>query len=172
MRLKPACHLIFGVLISLAHVARASAEDGCHKFAWPLLKERAAFAAIDKKTVAAGDTLTTAPAEAFVLALRPGEQASFTLPPERKPKAASWFGGSVHFGPAGKAGLYQIALSDEAWVDVVQDGRYARSVGHSGRGDCPGLRKAVRFELSAAPFVVQVSGAEVDRIAMIVEPVE
>lgn len=153
-------------------VATAHAEDGCDKFAWPLAKERAAFAATDKPTVKAGDALTTLPARAFVLALQPGGQATFTLPPERKPKTPTWYGGSVSLPASGKAGLYQVTLSDEAWVDVVQEGRYARSVGHSGRSDCPGLRKTVRFELSAAPFVVQVSGAEVDTVAMAVGAVE
>jgi hypothetical protein len=34
----------------------------------------------------------------------------------------------------------------------------ARSVGSTGRGDCPGLRKSVRLDLTASPFVLQISG--------------
>ncbi len=68
-----------------------------------------------------------------------------------------------------KAGVYQVSLSDEAWIDVVQDGRYARSVGSTGRSDCPGLRKSVRFELSASPFVVQISGVSSASIALTID---
>jgi hypothetical protein len=59
-----------------------------------------------------------------------------------------------------------VTLSEEAWIDVVQDGRYARSVGSSRRSDCPGLRKSVRFQLGAAPFVLQLSGADSDSVAV------
>jgi hypothetical protein len=80
------------------------------------------------------------------------------LPPEREPKTQCWFGGALRLPALEKAGSYQVTLSEEAWIDIVQDGRYARSIGSTGRSDCTGLRKSVRFELSAAPFVVQLSG--------------
>ncbi|MGH6683020.1 MAG: substrate-binding domain-containing protein [Pseudolabrys sp.] len=35
-----------------------------------------------------------------------------------------------------------------------------------------GLRKSVRLELGAAPFVLQISGAEADTISVAVSPVE
>jgi hypothetical protein len=59
-----------------------------------------------------------------------------------------------------------VTLSEEAWIDVVQDDRYARSVGSTSRGDCPGLRKSVRLDLGAAPFVLQISGVTSDSIAV------
>ena len=152
----------------LLPLGAAQAQDGCDKFAWPLTHERTLFAATNKVAVKAGDTLPALPSAAVTLQLRPGNEVKFAMPPERKPKAEKWSGGTLHFPALAKPGIYQVTLSDEAWVDVVQDGRYARSVGHSGRGDCPGLRKAVRFELTAAPFVVQVSGAEVDTVAIAV----
>ena len=33
------------------------------------------------------------------------------------------------FPRSDKPGIYQVTLSEEAWIDVVQDDRYARSVG-------------------------------------------
>ena len=57
-----------------------------------------------------------------------------------------------------KPGIYQVKLSGEAWLDDVQDGRYARSVGSTGRCDSPGLRKCVRLDLGVTPFVLQFSG--------------
>jgi hypothetical protein len=73
----------------------AAADDGCEKFAWSLARERAAFAAADKTTIAAGETLAALPAGALVIRLQPGAQASFEMPPERKPRTEQWHGGMV-----------------------------------------------------------------------------
>jgi len=62
-------------------------------------------------------------------------------------------------------------LSGEAWLDVIQDSHYARSVGSSGRGDCPGLRKSVRFEVTATPMLLQISGVSGEAISVVVGPV-
>jgi len=56
-----------------------------------------------------------------------------------------------------------VTLSDEAWVDAVQD---VRSVGSTRRSDCAGLRKSVRLDLGIAPFVLQISGVASDLIAV------
>ncbi len=53
----------------------------------------------------------------------------------------------------------QVTLSDDAWIDVVQDGKETRSASHVGLHGCPDLRKSVRFELKAAPAKVQIRGA-------------
>jgi hypothetical protein len=58
-------------------------------------------------------------------------------------------------------------VSDEAWIDIIQDGRFTRAVGSSSRSDCPGVRKSVRFELITSPVVVQVSGVKADTISII-----
>ena len=50
-------------------------------------------------------------------------------------------------------------------------GLYAHSVGSTGRSDCSGVRKSVRFELTAAPFVLQLSGVTSDNIALTIAPV-
>jgi hypothetical protein len=156
----------------LALLSPAAAEDGCGKFAWPLARERALFAAPDKPVLRAGDSVGGIPKTAFVLHLQPAAQASFALPPERRPKAERWSGGMLRFSAPDKAGIYQVTSSEEAWIDVVQDGRYARSVGSSGRSDCPGLRKSVRFELTAAPFVVQISGMTSESVVIAIGPRE
>jgi hypothetical protein len=157
--------LFIAALMSLLVPANA-AEDGCDKFAWPLARERTLLAAADKPAVQAGRTLAAIPKGAFVLNLQPGADAVFAMPPERKPKSERWFGGAIHFPGLDKPGIYQVTLSEEAWIDVVQDDRYARSVGSTGRSDCPGLRKSVRLDLGAAPFVLQISGVTADTIAV------
>lgn len=171
MRRTRLTHAIALSILALCPTAApAIAEDGCDKFAWPLARERTLLIAASKASVEAGDTLAAPPTEAVTLRLRPSAEAVFALPPERKPKAEKWSGGLIRLPAPDKSGIYQITLSDEAWIDVVQDGRYARSVGNTGRSDCPGVRKSVRFELSVAPFVVQVSGATANAIAVAISP--
>ncbi|KRR10743.1 hypothetical protein [Bradyrhizobium valentinum] len=149
----------------------AAADDGCEKFAWPLARDRAAFAAADKTTISAGETLAALPAGALVIRLQPGPQASFAMPPERKPRLEQWHGGLVRLPALPKPGIYQITLSDDAWIDVIQNGRYARSVGSTGRSDCPGVRKSVRLDLDASSVVLQVSSVAADTIAMTIAAV-
>jgi hypothetical protein len=130
----------------IALLTAAAAEDGCRKFAWPLAREQALFAAADKASVTAGATLAAIPKAAFIVHLQPGAQAVFAIPPERQPRSERWFGGTIRFPALDKPGIYQVPLSDEVWIDVVQDAPYARSVGSTGRSDCPGLRKSVRLD--------------------------
>ena len=164
--------LSFLAAVLIASPGPASAEDGCEKFAWSLARERAAFAAADKATITAGETLAALPSGALVIRLQPGPQASFAMPPERKPRTEPWHGGMVRLPALPKSGIYQISLSDDAWIDVIQNGRYARSVGSTGRSDCPGVRKSVRLDLDAAPVVLQVSGVAADTIAVTIGPVQ
>jgi hypothetical protein len=130
------------------------------------------FAASDKASISAGDSLLAIPKAAFTLRLLPASAASFALAPERKPRSDQWFGGIIRLPALNQGGIYQVTLSDEAWIDVVQDGRYARSVGSTGRSDCPGLRKSVRLELRPASFIVQLSAAATDAIIIAITPAE
>src|ERR1700688_1527094 len=116
--------IALALLTLFALLSPALADDGCDKFAWPLARERALFAAPDKPDVKAGETLPAIPKTAFTLRLQPGTEASFAMPPERKPRVETWFGGAVRFPGLEHPGIYQVMLSEEAWIDVVQDGRY------------------------------------------------
>jgi hypothetical protein len=40
----------------------------------------------------------------------------------------------------------------------------------TGAPGCAGVRKSVKFELSAAPFIVQISGAAKKSIALVLTP--
>ena len=156
----------------IASFGPVAAEDGCEKFAWSLARERAAFASPDKTTATAGETLTSLPAGALLIRLQPGAQASFEMPPERKPRTEQWHGGMVRLPAPPKPGIYQITLSEDAWIDVIQNGRYARSVGSTGRSDCPGVRKSVRLDLDASAIVLQLSGVAPEAVAVAFGPVQ
>jgi hypothetical protein len=162
---------IFAPLLGAAILCagQASAQDlsGCEKFAWPLARERAWFAAPNKQLVAPGTTLDKLPNAAITVTLEPTSRAKFALQPERV-ASADKYGGTVGFPAPDRAGIYQVTASEDAWIDVVQDGQFAKSVGSTGRRDCPGLRKSLRFDLRQAPFVVQVSGVAAETITLAV----
>jgi hypothetical protein len=144
------------MLVLMLPAKAADGEGGCEKFAWPLARERAWFASPEISSISVGDHPTTVPKDAFGVRLQPASRSVFAILPERKPKTQAWFGGSIWFPVLGDGGIYQVTLSEDAWIDIVQDGRLARSVGHSGRKDCPGLRKSTspvpeNFDLRSCP---------------------
>jgi hypothetical protein len=159
--------IAFSLVALVMFVLSAGAAEndaGCDMFAWSLARERAWFANTDKVSISAGDKLAFVPTRAMSIKLLPGNNILFALPPERKPRSERWFGGAIWFAAVSKPGIYQVTLSEDAWVDVIQNNRYARSVGSSGRRDCAGLRKSIRLELEMAPFVLQISGVESDKV--------
>jgi len=132
----------------------AAAGTGCDAFKWPVAREQALFA--EAPAAQPGASLTVGQAVDFSLAAV--DTIGFEVPPEHAP-AAGTFGAtaSVTVPPEGEL---QFSLSDEAWIDVVQNGRAVRSSAFSGVKGCPGIRKSVRFKLSAGPATVQFSGAK------------
>ena len=149
-------------------VARADEPQGCDTFRWPIERERAALDASAVPQAAPGETRAVS-AGAFALALAPTAAASLPKVPERTPKPGT-FAGAVAFA-APRAGTYQVNLSGAAWIDLIQGDVARKPSAFAGAGGCPGLRKVVRFDLDAGPFVLQVSGAAEDQLRLIVEPV-
>jgi hypothetical protein len=149
-----------------------AAENGCQKFAWSVANEQAWFGAPDKLIISAGETLAAIPKAAFTVKLQPAGEATFVLPPERKARLERWFGGMLQLPAVAREGIYQVTMSDEAWVDIVQEGQYARSVGSTGRSDCPGIRKSVRLELAPSPFILQLSAVATPLIVIAIAQVE
>jgi hypothetical protein len=152
-----AIFLIALLLLGAAPAWAAEEPSGCDKFKWPIDRERAALTAADRAKLASGSELTTLPSTGITLALTAPADAKLPTPPERAPK---------------EAGLYTISLSAGAWVDVVQDGHFLKPKAFSGATDCDGIRKTMKYELSASPFVLQVSGIKEDSISIAILPTE
>jgi hypothetical protein len=164
------------LLIALLWLGTApawSAEEpsGCDKFKWNIEHERAALTAPDRVKLASGGELAAVPSTGMTLALRPPADARLPTPPERAPKEGT-FAGFASFKNAPKAGLYTISLSAGGWVDVMQDGHFLKPKGFSGATDCDGIRKTMKYELSASPFVLQVTGTREDSISIAILPSE
>lgn len=147
--------------------ARAEEPQGCDKFRWPIKRERGALAAATVPDAAPGEARTVS-TSAFSLALAPVATAALPRAPERAPKPGTFAAAITIAAP--RAGTVQVNLSDAAWIDVIQGEGARKPVAFSGAEGCAGLRKAVRFDLDAGAFVLQVSGAARDRLRLIVEP--
>jgi hypothetical protein len=152
----------------------AAAEDAaCGKFKWPLTTEKSWFdAATDLKAYASGAAVDELADGALTVATRPMAEIAFALPPEGKPKPDKTQGALLSFAKVAKAGQYQVTLSDEAWIDIVQGGAYRPSGEFSGVHGCPGLRKSVRFEFADAPLTLQLSSAAAPVIKVAIRKID
>ncbi|HEY7843974.1 MAG TPA: hypothetical protein VID30_09865 [Bradyrhizobium sp.] len=157
------------LLLSTAPVWAAEEPSGCDKFKWPIEHERAALTAADRARLASGSEVTAMPSGGMILTLVAPTEAKLPTPPERAPKDGT-FAGFASFKTAPKAGVYTISLSAGAWVDVVQDGHSLKPKAFSGATDCDGIRKTMKYELSASPFVLQVSGSRDASISVAILP--
>jgi hypothetical protein len=163
--------LLFALLLLGAPAYAADEPSGCDKFKWNIEHERAALTAPDRIKLASGGELNALPSTGVTLALVPPGEAKLPSPPERAPKEGT-FAGFASFKSAPKAGIYTISLSAGGWVDVVQDGHFLKPKGFSGATDCDGIRKTMKYELSASPFVLQVSGTKEDSVSIAILPSE
>jgi|SRR6266404_12364 len=163
--------LIALLLLGSAPAWAAEEPSGCDKFKWPVDRERAALTAPDRVKLTSGDQLTDLPSTGMTLALTAPSEAKLPSPPERAPKEGT-FAGFASIKGAPKAGLYTVSLSAGGWIDVVQDGHFVKPRGFSGATDCDGIRKTMRYELSATPFVLQVSGTKENSISIAILPAE
>jgi hypothetical protein len=149
----------------------AEEPSGCDKFKWNIDHARAALTAADRTRLNSGSELATMPSTGMTLSLLSPADARLPTPPQRAPKDGT-FAGFTSFKTAPKAGLYTISLSAGAWIDVVQDGHALKPRGFSGATDCDGIRKTMKYELSARPFVLQISGAKENSISVAILPAE
>ena len=163
--------LIAFVLLGPASALAAEEPSGCDKFKWPIGRERAALTAPDRVKLASGSELGALPTTGMTLALLTPVEAKLPAPPERAPKDGT-FAGFASFKGAPKPGLYTISLSAGAWIDVIQDGHALRPKGFSGAADCDGIRKTMKYEISAGPFVLEISGARDKALSVAILPSE
>ena len=163
--------LIALVLLGTAPAWAAEEPSGCDKFKWSIEHERAALTASDRIKLASGGELAALPSTGMTIALHAPADAKLPTPPERAPKEGT-FAGFANFKSAPKPGIYTISLSAGGWVDVVQDGHFLKPKAFSGATDCDGIRKTMKYEISASPFVLQVSGTKEDSISIAILPSE
>jgi hypothetical protein len=157
-------------LIALAIAAPAFAQEpvGCDKFKWPLDHERALLAAA--VPISSGAQMKQPLESAVTLALVPLADAKLPVTPSRAPKDPGSYAGFVTAAAVPKAATYRVTLSAPSWIDVIQAGQVLQSTAFSGATGCAGVRKSVKFDLTAAPFSVELSGTAAHAISFVVTP--
>jgi len=164
--------IFIALVLFAAAPARATEEpSGCDKFKWNIDHERAALTAPDRIKLVSGGEVAALPSTGMTLGLSTPAEAKLPTPPERAPKEGT-FAGFTSFKAAPKAGIYTVSLSAGGWVDVVQDGHALKPKMFSGATDCDGIRKTMKYEISASPFVLQVSGTRESSISIAILPSE
>ena len=152
----------------IAVPAFAQEPAGCDKFKWSLDRERTLLASAS--ATKSGDELASTLTSPVKLALVPLADARLPMAPERTPKSATSYAGYIRFSGAPQPGTYRITLSEDAWIDVIQGGHLVKSNASSGATGCDGLRKSVKFDLTSAPLIIQLSGVTTHDIAIVVTP--
>ncbi len=158
-------------LLAISPAFAAEEPSGCDKFKWNIDHARAVLTAADRTKLNTGSELAALPATAVTVALVTPAEAKLPMPPERAPKEGT-FAGYTKVVSAPKAGRYTISLSNGAWIDVVQDGHFVKPTAFSGARDCEGIRKTMKYDLSASPFVLQISGAGQNSLSVAILPSE
>jgi hypothetical protein len=152
-------------VLAVSSTAFAAETGGCGSFAWPLTTELQWMKAADSAAVASGTKLPAPPAKAISFSLEPMNAVAFAVAPTGRLKPnGDVYGGIVTFESAGGPGLYQISLQTGGWVDVVQNGKPLKTAAHSGKSDCDGIRKSVRFNIGAGPVTLEFSNMKNDTI--------
>ena len=141
--------LVALALLGAAPAWAAEEPSGCDKFKWPnRARARGARrhriapswhqAASLRLALAAGSTPGAARLRPICRrrpSVRPRRHLCRLTPASRPPKA----------------GLYTVSLSIGGWLDLVQDGHFLKPKAFSGATDCDGIRKTMKYELSAEP---------------------
>ena len=167
-----------GLALTMAFALLCGAPSGraeeaiCKTFSWSLNEERSWFESASLKTLEGQTASPWRNGVAYRVAMKPADAVAFRLPPERETKPEADRAAIIEFAAVEPPGRYQVTLSDEAWIDVIQDSKYLTSVEHTGVKGCRGLRKSVRFVLTNAPVTLQLSGASVDWLAVAIRRID
>ncbi len=154
-------------LMALALFAATPAIAACEDPAWDTTAVMARLAAA--VSPAEGQSLDRDAAPGLAISLVPVAEVRFEIPPERPARNPDPRGAVLLF-EAGAAGIYRVALSARAWIDIVQDGKYLAPVAFVDFMDCADLHKIVAFEIGAGPFALQLSDATAPSIAAAITP--
>lgn len=163
--------LALAALVSFAVPAAAQQADPCASFKWPVAREKQAFSGPQLPVLKSGSQYPGI-LSGVTVALDPQDKVNYPQPPNHKPKADSPNGAFIAVPPLAVGGTYQVTLSDDAWVDLVQGGKIIRSSSFSGVQGCPGIRKSVRFKVDAGPLAIEISDARADRVNLDFLPAE
>lgn len=153
---------------ALGALPPAAASANCQEFEWPLGNELAFFSTPGNPDVASGKDVPLY-SLGGIAQLQPVAGVKFPKIPDKTPEAGT-LGAFVNVRHITIGGMYQVTLSEAAWIDAVQNGEVLKPVAVTMQMDCPGLHKSVRYMIKAGPFTLQFSNASVAKLNFVVLP--
>jgi len=149
---------LIACLLPFLAATEAAAQDKCRNFSWSMGRQIDLF---DEPLPVVQSAQWLPKEGAFSLILKPVGDVIYLKTPERG-SDGSW--GAVITFENVPAGRYQIALSEEAWVEAIQENvRLAVRAADRGQ-ECRGVRRSLEVEVRGEPLTLQVGGAGVRRV--------
>lgn len=145
-----------------ASLPAAARDDDCGRVPSTVGRESDLFA----NFVPTLDSAFSLPREGvFALRLRPVAEVIYAVVPERGSDGGN--GGIVTLENI-PAGRYRIDMSEEAWIDAVQENVRLPLLGLKRVTDCPGTRQSVQVEVKSQPLTLQFGGASAGSVKVAV----
>jgi hypothetical protein len=138
--------------------ASAAADDRCRNFSWSVGRPIDLF---DEPLPVVQSAQSLPKEGAFAVMLLPAAEVIYPTMPERG-RDGAW--GAVITLESVSAGRYQIALSEEAWVEAIQDNARLPVQPSSRTVECRGVWRSFEVEAKSDPLTLQVGGAGVRRL--------
>jgi hypothetical protein len=163
---RPNTRILLALALLGAMAIPAAAEEDCTGFSFPVDTDIAWMNAADSESVDAGAKLSSLPAKAVTLKMKPTREVTLPVKSGRKKQAigGGTYSGWFEIASLPKAGMYQMSVSVDGWIDAAQNGELVQSHSFSGRPACKAVRKSVRYELGAGPVTVQIAGAPAEAV--------
>jgi hypothetical protein len=143
-----------------------ASDNGCDTLSWPSEPARAVMNAPGPIKAGSGEAVPVG-AKAILLRLRPVTDASLPAKPQRAFAYAGWIRLVLPV-----PGPLEVALSRDAWVDVVQGNAAIPPDAYTSALGCVGLRSMARYAIPAKSAVLMVGAREPGEVRIVVRPAE
>jgi hypothetical protein len=153
-------------------IAQAKDNPACEQFEWSIKREFELLRDPYLEMVFSGAALGSVPDKGLVMGLQPHATVDYVLTPGGEPKSDDSFAGLLFIKTIPQAGTYQVTLSGDAWIDLIQDDKALALAAETGNPNCSDAPKSMRFRLERGPLTVQVSGVRSTLIKLVILPVE
>ena len=146
-------------------------NPACEQFEWSIKREFELLRDPYLEMVFSGAALGSIPDKGLVMELQPHATVDYVLAPGGEPKDDS-SAGLLFIKNVPQAGTYQVTVSEDAWIDLIQDGKALALAAETANPNCSDARKSMRFRLERGPLTVQVSGVSSTVIKLVIMPAE
>ena len=150
---------LIACLFPLLVAAGAAAQgESCRNFSWSIGRPIDQF---DKPLPTVQSAQSLPKEGVFAVLLKPVADVIYPTTPERG-SDGSW--GAVITLENVPAGRYQIALSEESWVEAIQENKRLAVRLSARTRECRGVRRSYEVEVQGEPLTLQFGGAGVRRL--------